>query len=136
LFCRDPAWNGVTPPHLDIDPFDEAFLARPYDFHERLREAGPIVFLESIGCADPRRWERADEFDISRVVSSHVGFGFGIHQCLGQMVARQEAEVLLRALLPRVAKFCLAGTAQRRLNNTLRALASVPVAIDAVAEVA
>jgi cytochrome P450 len=94
-------------------------------------EGSKVLLFLAAANRDPRRWERAEVFDISRVVSGHVGFGFGIHQCLGQMVARQEAEVLLRALLPRVACFRLAGTPQRRLNNTLHALASLPVEMDA-----
>jgi cytochrome P450 len=34
---------------LEIDPFDEAFLSDPYAYHDALREAGPVVWLESLG---------------------------------------------------------------------------------------
>lgn len=34
---------------LKIDPFDEAFLSDPYAYHDALREAGPVVWLESLG---------------------------------------------------------------------------------------
>jgi cytochrome P450 len=47
------------------------------------------------------------------------------------MVARMEAESILNALLRRVAAIELAGEPRRRLNNTLRALASLPVQIRA-----
>jgi 4-methoxybenzoate monooxygenase (O-demethylating) len=76
---------------------------------------------------DPRRWEEPDVFNIERVTSGHLGFGFGIHQCLGQMMARMEAEVLLEALIPRVRSFRLTGEPVRRINNTLHALAGLPV---------
>ena len=36
-------------PALDVDPFSEAVLRDPYAFHEQLREAGPVVQLESLG---------------------------------------------------------------------------------------
>jgi cytochrome P450 len=86
-----------------------------------------ILFLAAAN-RDPRHWERAAEFDINRSASGHVGFGFGIHQCLGQMVARMEAEAVLTALIPRVAEIRLTGEPVRRLNNTLHALASLPIA--------
>ena len=38
------AVSGV--PHLDVDPFDMKFFADPYPTHERLREAGPVVYLD------------------------------------------------------------------------------------------
>jgi len=90
-----------------------------------------LLFLAAAN-RDPRRWDQPERFDISRQASGHVGFGFGIHQCLGQMVARLEAETLLEALLPRVAEIRLAGTPVRRLNNTLHAFLSMPVEINPV----
>jgi cytochrome P450 len=90
-----------------------------------------LLFLAAAN-RDPRRWDQPERFDISRQASGHVGFGFGIHQCLGQMVARLEAETLLEALLPRVAEIRLAGTPVRRLNNTLHAFFSMPVEINPV----
>jgi hypothetical protein len=90
------------------------------------KDAKVLLFLASAN-RDPRRWPDADRFDITRMASGHVGFGFGIHQCLGQMVARLEAEQILSALLSRVAEIRLVGKPVRRLNNTLRALAHLPV---------
>ena len=87
-----------------------------------------LLFLGSAN-RDPRRWPDAGTFDINREQTGHVGFGSGIHGCVGQMLARLEGEVVLAALARRVATIQLAGTPQRRLNNTLRALASLPVKI-------
>jgi cytochrome P450 len=85
-----------------------------------------LLFLAAAN-RDPRYWDKADMFDITRSASGHVGFGFGIHQCLGQMVARMEAEAVLAALIPRVAEFRMTGAPVRRLNNTLHALGSLPI---------
>jgi hypothetical protein len=90
-------------------------------------EGSKVVLFLAAANRDPRRWTDPTRFDIGRQASGHVGFGFGIHQCLGQMVARQEVEVLLRALLPRVAEIRLTGEPERRINNTLHALATLPV---------
>jgi cytochrome P450 len=76
---------------------------------------------------DPRRWEDPDRFDIGRNAAGHVGFGAGIHMCVGQVVARLEGEAVLAALARRVARIELAGRPVRRHNNSLRGLASLPV---------
>ncbi len=65
----------------------------------------------------------------SRNPSGHVGFGFGLHQCVGQHVARLEAEALLTALATRVETFELVGPPVRHHNNTLRAWESIPVGV-------
>jgi hypothetical protein len=85
-----------------------------------------LMFLASAN-RDPRRWTDPDVFDLSRDPSGHVGFGMGIHQCVGQHVARLEAEALLTALARRVGTIELAGPTRRHHNNTLRAWESIPV---------
>ena len=87
-----------------------------------------LLFLGAAN-RDPRRWESPDTYDLTRNPSGHVGFGFGLHQCVGQNIARLEAECLLTALVERVESIELAGTPRRRLNNTLRAWGSVPVRV-------
>jgi hypothetical protein len=85
-----------------------------------------LMFLASAN-RDPRRWADPDAFDLGRDPSGHVGFGMGIHQCVGQHVARLEAEALLTALARRVATIEPAGPTKRHHNNTLRAWESIPV---------
>lgn len=92
-------------------------------------EGSKVLLFLAAANRDPRRWSEPDIFDIQRQASGHVGFGFGIHQCLGQMVARLEAEMILNALIPRVESFRLTGPPKRRLNNTLHAIAGLPVEI-------
>ncbi|HPG01856.1 MAG TPA: cytochrome P450, partial [Rhodoblastus sp.] len=76
---------------------------------------------------DPRRWERADEFDIERKVVGHMGFGTGIHGCVGQPIARLEGEAVFAALARKATTIELAGEPKRQYNNVLRAFASLPV---------
>ncbi|MFJ9387826.1 cytochrome P450 [Nocardioides sp. NPDC101246] len=85
-----------------------------------------LMFLGAAN-RDPRRWSEPDRFDLTRDPSGHVGFGMGLHQCVGQHVARLEAECVLHALAARVAAIEPAGEPARHLNNTLRAWASLPV---------
>jgi cytochrome P450 len=88
-----------------------------------------LMFLGSAN-RDPERWgPQADEFDLNRDPSGHVGFGMGIHQCVGQHVARLEAASLITALARRIETIEPAGTARRCPNNTLRAWAAIPVRV-------
>ena len=88
-----------------------------------------LLFLAAAN-RDPLHWDEPDAFRIERNTSGHVGFGFGIHQCLGQMVARLEGELIGTALAERVASIRLTGAPVRRLNNTLHAIDSVPVEVE------
>jgi cytochrome P450 len=85
-----------------------------------------LMFLAAAN-RDPRRWKDPDRFDLTRDPSGHVGFGFGIHQCVGQHIARLEAECLLTALARKVARIELTGPVKRHHNNTLRAWESIPI---------
>ncbi|HSG55212.1 MAG TPA: cytochrome P450 [Paracoccaceae bacterium] len=88
-----------------------------------------LLFLAAAN-RDPVRWDDPDSYRIERNTSGHVGFGFGIHQCLGQMVARLEGELVATALAERVSALHPVAAPVRRLNNTLHALASFPVETD------
>ena len=85
-----------------------------------------LMFLGSAN-RDPRRWSRPDRFDLSRDPSGHVGFGFGLHQCVGQHVARLEAEALLLALAARIRTIEPSAPARRHHNNRLSGWASLPL---------
>ena len=60
-----------------------------------------LVLLASAN-RDEQQFERPEEFTIGRDPNRHVAFGMGIHYCLGAPLARMEAEVALRTLLPRI----------------------------------
>lgn len=94
-------------------------------------EGSKVVLFLAAANRDPRKWTDAERYDIDRVTSGHVGFGFGIHQCLGQMVARQEGEIIAGAFARKVKSIRPAGPPKRRLNNTLHALESLPLIIEA-----
>jgi 4-methoxybenzoate monooxygenase (O-demethylating) len=76
---------------------------------------------------DPRRWERPEEYDLGRSAAGHLAFGGGIHLCIGQMIARMEAESLLNALLDRVVRIEFRGKEVYRPSNMLRTLDSLPL---------
>jgi hypothetical protein len=94
-------------------------------------EGEKILMFLGAANRDPRRWHEPDRYDITRRTSGHVGFGSGIHMCVGQLVARLEGEVMLAALARRVASIEISGPVKRRYNNTLRGLDSLPLTVTA-----
>lgn len=90
-------------------------------------EGSKILCVLAAANLDPDHWPDADRFDITRRPVGHVAFGTGIHGCVGQSVARQEAEAVLSAIARRVGAIELAGTPEWRPNNAVRGLASLPV---------
>jgi cytochrome P450 len=76
---------------------------------------------------DPRRWDDPDAFDLHRRAAGHTAFGAGVHNCVGQVIARMEAEALLGTLARRVARLEPTGDSTPRLSNWLLGFASVPV---------
>ena len=86
------------------------------------------VFIGSAN-RDPRRWERADTFDVTRRASGNLAFGTGLHACAGQMLARLEGEIVLTALARRVKAFRLEGKPIIHYNNSVRGYDSMPLSV-------
>ena len=93
--------------------------------------AGGHKVLALLGAAnrDPRHFEHPDRFDIRRDATGHIGFGTGVHSCIGQLLAMLEGECLLAALAQRVQRIELAGEPVRRANNTLHSFSQLPVRV-------
>ncbi|MET4719068.1 cytochrome P450 [Bradyrhizobium japonicum] len=89
-----------------------------------------LLFMASAN-RDPARWDNADRFEVERSATGHVGFGAGIHACVGQMIARLEGELIFGELARRVKTIELTAEPRRRLNNSLRGLESMPVRVTA-----
>lgn len=92
--------------------------------------AGELCLL-LIGSAnhDPDRFDEPDHFDIDRPdPATNLGFGGGIHYCLGAALARTETEIAIGALLAGCPDMDLAGDPMWSDRITLRGLDSLPVA--------
>lgn len=96
-----------------------------------LGEGEKVLVLLGSANRDPRFWDAPDTYDITRRITGHVGFGHGVHMCVGQLLARLEGECIMGALARRVSAITIVGMPKRRYNNTLRGLASLPVQIAA-----
>jgi cytochrome P450 len=92
-----------------------------------LPEGTKVLMFLAAANRDARKFPDPDRFDITRNAAGHVGFGAGIHMCVGQILARLEGEAMLAALARRVARLEPAGVPERRYNNTLRGLKRLPL---------
>ena len=87
---------------------------RDVEYHGRTIPAGDRVAMV-IGAAnhDPRQYDRPSEFDALRPNVRHLGFGEGLHGCLGNPLARLEARIALEVALPRMGEFRIGGRVER-----------------------
>jgi cytochrome P450 len=144
LFCfaqHPDQWDRLRVDKSLIKPAFEEVMRFESPFQTFFRTATKDVELSgvhipkdskvmlSVGAAnrDPAKWSDADSFAIDRRTPGHLGFGTGIHGCVGQMIARLEVETLLAALAERVRRFSLAGEPVRMLHNTLRGFERLPI---------
>ncbi|MBI3699682.1 MAG: cytochrome P450 [Afipia sp.] len=76
---------------------------------------------------DTNHWASADTFSVERKPAANVAFGTGIHGCAGQMIARMEAEIVVKALAAQVERFEMLGEPKLHFNNTVRGYSSLPL---------
>ncbi len=78
---------------------------------------------------DPRKWADPERFDIRRDNRGHVGWGYGIHACVGRVLAVLEADALLGACIRHIARFEPAGEATWWMTAIGHGPAQLPVRI-------
>lgn len=77
-------------------------VAQDHELHGRqMREGERVFVMVNSANRDPRIFEDADRFDISRQQNRHLTFGQGIHLCLGAKLAREEGRIAVKRLFDR-----------------------------------
>ncbi|MBW0101988.1 cytochrome P450 [Pseudonocardia sp. KRD291] len=66
-----------------------------------IRAGEGVILAAEAANRDPEKYSDPDDLDVTRGTNQHVAFGFGIHQCLGQPLARIELQIAYPALLRR-----------------------------------
>jgi cytochrome P450 len=93
----------------------------------RLQQGSRVLLLFGSANRDERFWVDPERFDITRAgVAQHVGFGHGIHACVGQALSRLEGQSLLKALVRQVGRIEV-GEPTWRLHNTIRGIERMDV---------
>jgi cytochrome P450 len=76
---------------------------------------------------DPRKWTDPDRFDIRRDHRGHVGWGYGVHACVGRVLAQLEADALLGAIIRHIERFEAAGDPEPWMTTIGHGPAKLPV---------
>jgi cytochrome P450 len=93
-----------------------------------IRAGFPVLLLTGAATRDPRAFERPDDFDIDRPPSVSIGFGHGVHSCLGAALARMESRIAIEEIAARWERLEVDTTGLRRVNmSNVAGYANVPV---------
>jgi len=115
---------------LPTDPMFSRWVTEDIDFHGVAVPKGSVLHI-CLGAAnrDPARWERPNDFEITRPPKPSLAFGNGAHICLGMHVARAEMTVGIYALLDRLPNLRLDPDAEppRYIGFYERGATSIPV---------
>jgi len=99
-----------------------------YDLRGTTIKAGQDVLLSYWSAnRDEDVFDDPFRFDIGRTPNKHLAFGFGVHYCLGAMLARMELKALFGALLPRLKSVELAGNPELIRSTFVSGLKRLPI---------
>ncbi|MFC8528202.1 cytochrome P450 [Nocardia sp. NPDC057227] len=100
--------------------YDVRYTLRDVELHGRTIPAhSPVLMLLAAATRDPRSIPEAERFDITRAFSgNNLGFGYGIHRCLGAALARLEGRIGLDAMLDAMPAFSVDPSGLRRSRET------------------
>ncbi|MCW2939798.1 MAG: cytochrome [Actinomycetia bacterium] len=97
---------------------------------QTVRAGDGVIVANSISNRDGEAFENPESFDVHRSARHHLAFGYGVHQCLGQNLARVELEVALGALFDRIPTLRLAVPVEDltlRPATTIQGVNELPV---------
>jgi cytochrome P450 len=100
---------------------------------ETIREGDMVYLVQAAANHDPEVFEDPEKFDVTRNPTGQIGFGFGIHFCLGASVARLEGAIAINALVRALDDLHL-GPGAEHWHPTLisRGMESLPVSFTPV----
>ncbi len=102
--------------------------AEPVEVGDRVVRAGRVLLL-LLGSAnrDERQFAAADRLDVTRDPNPQLGFGAGVHRCLGVNLARAIGSLVFEQLAGAAHELAVAGPARRRRHPNLRGYLSAPI---------
>lgn len=93
-----------------------------------VRKGEPVLVSTGAANRDPLKFDSPDSIELGREDNGHIGFGHGLHHCLGAPLARLELQEALRALVTKMPSLRLAGEVEWKAQMVARAPRKLPVA--------
>ena len=88
-------------------------------------EGANVCLIFASANRDYRKFDRPDEFDVTRKFSRHIAFGDGVHHCIGAPLARMEVTTMLRKFLERFPEYEIGESF--KIAGTLRGFRNLQV---------
>jgi cytochrome P450 len=108
--------------------YNRRTATRMVDWHgHHIRPGDKVVFWEASANRDERVFRDAMRFDVRREPNPHLGFGHGVHHCLGANLARLEMRVIFSELLARLTELALEGPVEWTRSNKHTGLRHLPI---------
>jgi cytochrome P450 len=116
---------------LPPSQYQGRFSMKDSTWHGEVLPAGhPVLLLTGAALRDGRAIERPDDFDIGRTPLQSLGFGYGIHSCLGAALARLEARIAIEEMTRRWPDYQIDEDGLRRVHmSNVAGYANVPVTV-------
>ena len=95
-----------------------------------IEEGTKILCVLGSANTDPEMWDNPYKYDVTRRTIGHLALGIGVHNCVGQTLARAEITAITRSLAELVKTIRPAGMAAWRPNNAMRSLESLPIILE------
>ena len=95
-----------------------------------IEEGTKILCVLGSANTDPEVWENPYQYDVTRRTIGHLALGVGVHNCVGQTLARAEITALASSLTGLVKIIRPKGIAAWKPNNAMRSLESLPITLE------
>lgn len=133
---RLAAPGGIGP--RAIEEFVRIFASSPHDGRRVTRDVqldevsfkkGDYVILGyGEACRDPEVFEKPEDIDLDRFPNPHIGFGTGVHRCIGSHLARSQVRIAVETFLTRIPDYSLAdGFVPSFETGITRSMVSLPI---------
>jgi cytochrome P450 len=133
LVREDPERSGAAVEEilriLPPSQYQGRFSMEDREFEGGTIPAGyPVLLITGAATRDERQFERPDEFLVDRPPAVSIGFGHGLHSCLGAALARMESRIAVEELVRRYERIEVDRDGLRRVHmSNVAGYANVPV---------